>query len=115
MQFVNERNENGDRQDHQEDVTKQEIRAPQRHLDDFHDKLTSRLGHGRVTKATAVPFTRPPCTVCFVVLEFTRKEDCNKDLLDSALNGNDSDDAKHCMGCIPKLKEPLGFVLVNHL
>jgi len=60
-----------------------------------------------VAKSTTRPATRPPSTICLVVLELARKENGDKDLVDGTLNGDNADDAQNCMRCIPSLEEPL--------
>ena len=41
------------------------------------------------------------------MLEFTSQENGNQNLLNSSLNGNDSDDTQNGVRSIPKFKEPL--------
>jgi len=41
------------------------------------------------------------------MLEFTRQTDSDQDLVDSALDRNDRDNTKNCMGRVPRLQKPL--------
>ena len=107
VQGVGIRDQDGWSEDDQKNVRKNEIRAPQGHLDDLDDELASRLGHGGVAESTTIPFTRPPSTVSLIVLELTSQEDGDEDLLNRALDGDDSDNTEDSMRSIPKLKEPL--------
>lgn len=96
MQRVGIRDQNWWSQDNEKDVSKQEIRSPQRHLDNLDDKLASGLGHGGIAKPTAIPFTCPPCTIGLIVFEFTSQKHSNENFLDGALdcdNGNDTQDS----------------------
>lgn len=95
MQGVHVRNQDRRSQNDKKNMSKQEIGAPQRHLNDLDDELASGLGHGRRSEATSVPFTCPPGTICFVVFEFTSQEYGNEDFLDGALNGDDGNDTQY--------------------
>ena len=94
MNGVEIRNQDRDGHDNQEDVSKDEIRTPEGHLNDLDDELASWLGHGCTTKASSGPFTSPPCSVGFIVLELSSEEGGNDDLVNCALNGNDTDDTE---------------------
>jgi hypothetical protein len=71
MQLIEEGDQGRWGQNYQENMTKQKIGGPQRHLHDFHNKLPGWLRHCRGTKATTIPFTSPPCPIGLVVLELT--------------------------------------------
>lgn len=101
MQAVHEGDQSGWRQYDQEDVRQEEVRRPQGHLHNLDNEFSSRLRHGRGTQATAIPFTSPPSTIGLVMFEFTSKEDGDKEFLNGALNGDDSNDTKHGMGSVP--------------
>lgn len=58
-------------------------------------------------EATAVPSTRPPGPVRFVVFEFTCEEDGYQNLVYGALDGNDSNETQDSVRGVPKLEEPL--------
>ena len=47
MESVNERNEDGGRQDDQQYMTKQEVGTPEGHLDDLDEIFTGWLREGR--------------------------------------------------------------------
>ena len=78
------------RQDNEQDMGKEEIGTPERHLHNLDNELPSRLRQRRVSKATTIPFTRPPGSVRFIVLELTRKEDSDKELVNGALDGHNA-------------------------
>ena len=107
VQLVHEGDEHRRRHDDQEKVRKQEVRRPERHLHDLDEEFTSRLRERGRAEPTPVPFAGPPSAVSLFVLQLTRKEDRNEDLLDGTLNGDDGDDTKYRMGGIPELQEPL--------
>jgi len=107
MQPVGEGDQGGWCQNDQENVTKQEIRGPQRHFHDFHNELASWLRHCRRAKATSIPFTSPPCAIRLVVLELAGQEYGYEELLNGPLDGNDRNDSQNSMRYIPKLEEPL--------
>lgn len=48
----------------------------------------------------------PPSSVGFVVFELSRQEDSDKELEDTPLHTDDSDDTEDGVGSVPKLKEP---------
>ena len=89
MELVNERDERWWRHNNHENMSKEEVGAPQRHLDNLDNVFTSRLRHGGVTKSTSVPLARPPSAIRLVVFELTGEEDGNQELLYGTLNGND--------------------------
>lgn len=107
MQLVNEWDESGRHQHDQQKMGEQEIRTPEGHLHNLDDIFTSRLGECGAAQASAVPFTRPPCTICFIMLVLTSKEYTDEDLLDGTLDGNDGDDSENGVRSVPKLQEPL--------
>ena len=107
MDAVDERYQRRDREEHQQEVAEQEVVRPERHLHNLDDEFASRLGHRRRAEAATVPLTGPPCAVRLVVLELTREEYRDEELLDRALDGHDGDDTQNCVRDIPKLKEPL--------
>jgi hypothetical protein len=41
------------------------------------------------------------------VLELAGQEDSYEDFLNGPLDGNNRDDAQHCVRCVPELEEPL--------
>ena len=59
------------------------------------------------TESTTVPLARPPCAVGLVVLELTREEDGDEDFVHGTLNGDDCDQPKYGVRCVPELEEPL--------
>ena len=107
MNLVNSRDQHRWGQDHQEDVTQDEIRTPHREFDNLDDKLTSRLHESRGTELDTMPFTRPPCPIRLVVLVLSGQEYSDQDLGDGALNGNDGDQSEYCLRGVPVLEVPL--------
>lgn len=94
-------------QDNKQKVAEQEIRAPERHFHDLDEELASRLRHSRIAESASVPLACPPCAIRLIMLELTSEEDGDEDFLDRALDGDDRNNTKHSVRCIPKLKEPL--------
>lgn len=107
MESVNERDEDGWRQDDQQYMTKQEVGTPEGHLDDLDEIFTGWLREGRRTKLATVPNTGPPCDVGLVRLELARQEHGDENLLNRPLYRDDTNDSKDGMGCVPKFEEPL--------
>ena len=107
METINVRDEDRRREEEQENMAHEEVGAPERQLDDLHDEFTRRLGHRVRTQSTAVPLASPPCAVRLVVLELTREEDGDEDLLDGTLDSNDGNDAEDSVRSVPELQEPL--------
>lgn len=93
MQTVNVRYQDWWRQKEKKEVTREEVRAPERQLDDLDDELPCWLRHRVRAKTATVPLARPPCTVGLIVLKLTRQEDSDENLVDGALdvdNGNET-------------------------
>lgn len=107
VEAIGPRNQDRWCQNDQQEMSCQEVGTPQRHFDDFDDKLSSRLRYSGVAETPTVPFPCPPGAIGFVMLIFPCEEDCDQDLLDGPLNGDDGDYAKYGMGGIPKFQEPL--------
>lgn len=98
VDLVRKRNNGRQRQEEEQKVSKQEITAPERELDNLDNVLASRLGHGVVTEPAAVPLTRPPRAVGLIVLELARDENRDQDLLNRALDRDDRDQTEHRVG-----------------
>ena len=107
VELVDERNEHRRRHDDQEDVREQEVGRPERHLHDLHHELTRGLRERGRAEATAVPLARPPRAVSLLMLELTREEHGDENLLDRALDGDDGNDTEDSVRRIPELEEPL--------
>ena len=71
MQAVDVRHQDWRSQEEQENVTHEEVRAPERKFDDLHDKLSSRLRHSMGTESTSIPLASPPSTIGFIVFELS--------------------------------------------
>lgn len=61
-------------------------------------------------KSTTIPASGPPCSVGLVVLELTRKEDGDENLMNSTLNCDDGYQTQDSVRRIPQLKEPLSLI-----
>lgn len=107
MQTIGERHQKRRRHDEQQEVSKQEVGAPKRHLDYLDYELSSRKVHCLAAQPSVVPLARPPGPVSLLVRQFSRKEDGDEDLLDGALNGNDCNQSKYRMRRVPEFQEPL--------
>ena len=59
------------------------------------------------TKSTTIPTTSPPRTIGLIVFEFTRKEDRDKDFVNSTLNGDHANKTQDGMSDVPCFEEPL--------
>jgi hypothetical protein len=71
MCFVDERHQDRWSEYEQQDVSQKEIRGPKGHFHNFDDEFTGWLRHDVGSESTSVPFTRPPCPVSLVMLEFS--------------------------------------------
>ena len=107
MKSISIRDEDRRREHEQQEVSNEEVGAPQAKLDDLDNELTRRLRHDMRAQPTAVPLARPPRAVRLVVLELTREEDRDEDLVDRALDEDDRDEAEDGVRNVPELQEPL--------
>ena len=107
VQPVHERNEHRHGHHDEQKVREQEVGRPERHLHDLHHELARRLRERRRAEPAPVPLARPPRPVGLLVLELTREEDRDEDLLDRPLDRDDRDDSQHRVRGIPELEEPL--------
>ena len=107
MQTVDVWNHDRRRQDEHQDVAHEEVRAPERQLDDLHDELTRGLRHRVRAQTTAVPLARPPRAVRLVVLELTRQEHGDEDLVNRTLDEDDRNKTEDGVRDVPELEEPL--------
>ena len=98
-------------EDEKKDMARQEVRAPQRQLDDLHDELARRLRHRVAAEAASVPLSGPPRPVRLVVFELTRQEHRDEDLVNGTLDVDDADQSEHGVRDIPELQEPLQEML----
>ena len=60
-----------------------------------------------LAQATTKPTPSPPCAIRLVVLEFSREEDGNKDLVNGSLDVDHTYEPKDGMRWIPQFEEPL--------
>lgn len=59
------------------------------------------------SQTSSIPFTSPPSPVRLVVLELTRKEDCDEEFAEGALNCNDRGKSQNSVWRIEVLEVPL--------
>ena len=107
MEPVEVWDENGRCEHEKKEVAKKEITAPERQFNNLHDEFSRGLRHHMGAQTATIPTTGPPSHVALVMLEFSRKEDRDENLVDGPLNGNHSDKSENCMGSVPSLEEPL--------
>ena len=88
---------------HEQKVAKKNIGAPQQQFNDLHNEVVSQLWHHMCAKTTAIPMACPPCVVYLVMLEFTRQEHSNQELVYRTLDMDDCDETQHRIWCIPQL------------
>jgi hypothetical protein len=89
---INIWNENRRRKKEEEKMAGQEVGTPQRQLDNLDDEFSCRLRHCIVAKALAVPHTRPPRPVRFIVLKLSREEDGDEDFVNRPLDVDDANE-----------------------
>ena len=94
-------------EDEKKDMARQEVRAPQRQLDDLHDELARGLRHRVAAKAPSVPLSGPPRPIRLVVLELAGEEDRDENLVHCPLDENNTNEAEHRVCDVPQLQEPL--------
>jgi hypothetical protein len=109
MQTIEAGDQGRDGQDHQNKMTGDEVSRVQAHFDNFDDELSSRLAEHVRSQTSVEPNTRPPCSVGFVVLEFSRKEDRDKDLEDTSLHSDDRNHAQNDVRGVPQFEPPHEF------
>jgi len=115
MQLVGKRYQDGWCQNHEKNVAQEEVRPPERHLNNLYNKFTSWLRHGRHAQPSPIPLPCPPRTVGFIVLVLACQEDGNQDFLNRPLDRNNGNDTQDCMRRIPKLKEPLPTFIMSRI
>lgn len=82
-------------------MPQQEITAPQTHFDNLDDVFSNDLRESITAEAATVPLPSPPRPIRLVVLVLTTEADGYKHFMDSTLNRNGGNQAKHSMGDIP--------------
>ena len=100
---IDVRHEERGRQHEEQEVAKEDVRAPKAELDVLHHELASGLADGMGTETTAIPFASPPSTVGLIVLELAGEEDGYNDLVDRTLDVDDSYETQHRVRDVPKL------------
>ena len=88
-------------------MAQEEIGRPEREFDNFDDVFSSRLRERMRAETTSVPFSSPPRPVRLIMFELAREETRDEDLVNRALNEDNSDHSKDCMRGIPEFEEPL--------
>jgi len=74
MEAIEVRDDERDTQNKQYNVRNDEVRTPKREFDYLDDELASWLRHHVRSQASAIPSTRPPGTIGFIVFELARQE-----------------------------------------
>ena len=95
MHLVDVGNQDGWCHHEQQNVSNQEVRAPQREFDDLDRKFSSWLGHDVHTEVPSIPPSSPPGLVGLVMFELAGQKDRDHDLVDGALDedyGNETED-----------------------
>ena len=77
------------------------------HLDELDDELSSRLAHDSVAESSVVPHSRPPRSVRLVVLELSREERRDQELVQRTLDRDRSENTEDRVRRVPRLEEPL--------
>jgi hypothetical protein len=95
----------------EKEVTNDKVRTPKGQLNDLDDELAGRLGKSVVAETATIPATGPPRAIGLVVLEFTREEDRDKNLVDRTLDGDHRDESKDGVREVPELEEPLRLII----
>ena len=93
-------------------MSSEEVGAPQGQLDDLDNILARRLRHSVRAQPTAVPLAGPPRPVRLVVLELTREEDGDENLVNRPLDVDCCSDTHDGVRHVPRFKEPLKTSLV---
>jgi hypothetical protein len=107
MEAIKVGNQNRRSENEQHHMSKYKIRAPQGQFDNFDDELSRGLRHHMRAQAAVSPSTCPPCSVGFIMLEFTGKEDRNQDLVNSPLDRDDGNKTKNNTRRVPFFQVPL--------
>jgi hypothetical protein len=107
MDTVKVRDHHRQSQQEQQQMPEENVGTPEGQLDNLDDEFSGRLRHDVGAETASIPLAGPPCSVGFVVLEFSSQEHRDHDFVDGALDSDDRDETKHRMRSIPKLKEPL--------
>ena len=90
MELVHVRNAQGRQHDKQDEVTEDKVRREVTQFGNLAKELTARLGHG--VPPHTVPFSSPPSNVGRVMFELTCQGKSDDELVEPAL---DSDDSNH--------------------
>jgi len=80
MQSINVRNQHDRGHDKQQEVSKQEVSTPHGQLDNLDNEFTHRLRPSARAQVPAVPLASPPCSVSFIVFEFSRQSNSDEEL-----------------------------------
>ena len=95
-------------------MTGDEIRRVKTHFDRLDDEFTRGLRERVGSKTPVEPYSRPPSSVGFVVLEFSREEYRDEDLEYTSLNTDDGDNGETGVCSVPLFEEPFEFEKGDH-
>lgn len=103
MKLVDKWYDYWDREGEKEDVTQEEVSAPQTEFNNLDDELTNRACDVAVGSE---PVAAPPNAVSLVALRLTSEKRGDDDLVECALNEDDRYDTKHSSFAVPTFQEP---------
>lgn len=103
---VKEGDEERHREDDEEDVADDEVGREQAHLDELDDELSGGLREDVAAESAVVPHSGPPGPVDLVVLELSREEEGDEELVKEALDEARCDDTEDGVRDVPDLEEP---------
>lgn len=98
MNLVDKRYDYWDGKGEKENVTQEEVSAPQVEFNNLDDELTNRACDVAIGSE---PVAAPPDAVSLVALRFTSEKRGDDDLVDCALNEDDRYDTKHSSLAVP--------------
>lgn len=84
-------------------MAEDEVGREEAHLGDLAKEFTTRLGQSVPSKR--VPLASPPCYVGGIGAEFSGQSQGDNELVDEALNGDNSNHARKSLGEVPALQE----------
>ena len=102
MHLVDVGNQDGRCQHEQQNVPYQEVRAPQRELNDLDKEFSSWLRHDVHAEVPSVPPSSPPSLVGLVVFELSGQKNRDQDLVDGTLDENHGNKTEDGVRSIPK-------------
>jgi hypothetical protein len=101
--------EKGHGEDEEKDVAGDKVGGEETHLDELDDELSGRLAHDPAAESSVVPHSRPPRSVRLVVLELSREERRDQQLVQCTLDRDRREHSEDRVRRVPRLEEPLEF------